>query len=55
MLLLFVGGVLNLAWVAVITLAVAMEKLAPRPQLARTVIGISLLFAAAWFGLDRLH
>ncbi len=51
MLLLFVGGVMNLAWVAAITVAVAVEKLAPQPQRARTAIGIGALLAAAWFGL----
>lgn len=51
MLLLFVGGVMNLAWVAVITVAVAIEKLAPQPQRARMAIGIGALLAAAWFGL----
>jgi predicted metal-binding membrane protein len=51
MLLLFVGGVMNLAWVAVITLAVATEKLTPWPQWARTAIGVGALLGAAWFGL----
>ena len=51
MLLLFVGGVMNLAWVVVITVVVAIEKLAPQPQRARTAIGIGALLAAAWFGL----
>jgi predicted metal-binding membrane protein len=51
MLLLFVGGVMNLTWVVAITLAVAIEKLAPRPQWARTAIGIGALLAAAWFAL----
>ena len=51
MLLLFVGGVMNLVWVAAITVAVAIEKFAPQPQRARTAIGIGALLAAAWFGL----
>lgn len=51
MLLLFVGGVMNLAWVAAISVAVAIEKLTPEPKLARTAIGIGALLAAAWFGL----
>jgi predicted metal-binding membrane protein len=51
MLLLFVGGVMNLAWVAIITVAVAAEKLVPKPQQARVLIGVATLFGAAWFGL----
>jgi predicted metal-binding membrane protein len=51
MLLLFVGGVMNLAWVAAITVAVTIEKLAPPAQSARTAIGIGALLAAAWFAL----
>lgn len=48
MLLLFAGGVMNLAWVAGITVAVTVEKLTPRPQLARTAIGVAALLAGVW-------
>ena len=51
MLLLFVGGVMNLAWVAVITIAVALEKLVPKPQQVRVLIGVAALVGAAWLGL----
>jgi predicted metal-binding membrane protein len=50
MLLLFVGGVMDLRWVAVLTLAVLVEKTASRPGVVRTVIA----FAALLAGLDVL-
>ena len=43
MLLLFVGGVMNLAWVAVLALVVLIEKLAPAWLRARTILGLSFL------------
>ena len=52
MLLLFAGGVMNLAWVAAISIAVTVEKLTPRPQRARTAIGIAALLAAGWLILS---
>jgi predicted metal-binding membrane protein len=48
MLLLFVGGVMNLAWVAALTLLVAAEKLAARPDLVRRVLGAAAIAAATW-------
>jgi predicted metal-binding membrane protein len=48
MLLLFAGGVMNLAWVAAITVAVAIEKLSIQPDCVRIGIGIAALCAAAW-------
>lgn len=47
MLLLFVGGVMDLRWVAVLTLAVLVEKVAPRPNLVRIAIGAAALVAGA--------
>lgn len=44
MLLLFVGGVMNLAWVAGLALLVAAEKLLPWPQL-RVALAITLVVA----------
>ena len=42
MLLLFVGGVMNIAWIAALALAVAAEKLLPYgPWIARA-IGLAL-------------
>jgi predicted metal-binding membrane protein len=50
MALLFVGGVMNLAWVGALAIAVAMEKLAPRGELLAGALGLVLLAA----GLVRL-
>jgi predicted metal-binding membrane protein len=48
MALLFVGGVMNLLWVAAITLAVLVEKLAPRGVWIARAIGTALVLAGAW-------
>jgi predicted metal-binding membrane protein len=45
MALLFVGGVMNLAWIAVLTLLVAAEKLLPQGRAIALVTGLALL---AW-------
>lgn len=45
MLLLFVGGVMNLAWIAGLTLVVLVEKLAPYGHMSRRITGALLL---AW-------
>ena len=47
MLLLFVGGVMNLVWIAALTLFVAVEKFAPFGAAAATVMGTVLI---AWGG-----
>ena len=47
MLLLFVGGVMNLLWVAVISAVVFVEKLLARGEWLRRAIGIAALTAAA--------
>jgi predicted metal-binding membrane protein len=47
MLLLFVGGVMNLVWIAALTLFVAVEKLAPFGKTAATAMGTVLI---AWGG-----
>jgi predicted metal-binding membrane protein len=43
MALLFVGGVMNLAWVAALSIAVALEKLLPGGERIATVLGIALV------------
>ena len=48
MLLLFVGGVMNLAWVAALTLAVAIEKMLPRGELIAKVLGAGLILAGVF-------
>ena len=50
MALLFVGGVMNLAWIALLTLMVAAEKLLPRGRIVAIVTGLACL---AW-GLAML-
>jgi predicted metal-binding membrane protein len=50
MALLFVGGVMNLAWVAALSIAVAIEKLAPHGERLAAALGLVLIGA----GLIRL-
>jgi predicted metal-binding membrane protein len=45
--LLFVGGVMNLAWVAVLALVVLIEKVAPFGGRAGVVAGAAALAAGA--------
>ena len=45
MLLLFVGGVMNLAWIAALSVAVAIEKLAPRGERLGAALGLGLIAA----------
>jgi predicted metal-binding membrane protein len=46
--LLFVGGVMNLLWVAAITLAVLAEKVAPRGGWIARATGIALVLGGVW-------
>jgi len=48
MALLFVGGVMNLAWIAALSIVVAVEKLSPRGERVATLLGLALLCAGAW-------
>ena len=50
MALLFVGGVMNLAWVAALSIAVAIEKMAPHGERLASILGLGLIAA----GLARL-
>jgi predicted metal-binding membrane protein len=43
MALLFVGGVMNLAWVAALSIAVSLEKLLPRGDRLAAALGIALI------------
>lgn len=45
MALLFVGGVMNLAWVAALSIAVAIEKLAQRGERLASALGLGLIAA----------
>jgi predicted metal-binding membrane protein len=43
MLLAFVGGVMNIAWIAALSFAVGIEKLAPRGELLGKLLGLALI------------
>jgi len=45
MALLFVGGVMNLAWIAALSIAVAIEKLAPQGERLAAFLGLGLIAA----------
>lgn len=45
MALLFVGGVMNLPWIAALSIVVAIEKLAPRGEKIAPVLGVLLIAA----------
>jgi predicted metal-binding membrane protein len=47
MALLFVGGVMNLLWIAALTLLVAIEKLAPKGDILAKVLGALMIAAGA--------
>jgi predicted metal-binding membrane protein len=47
MALLFVGGVMNLAWIAALSIVVAIEKMAPRGEQLAALLGIALIVAGA--------
>ena len=47
MALLFVGGVMNLLWIAALTLLVVMEKLAPKGELLAKALGALMIGAGA--------
>jgi predicted metal-binding membrane protein len=48
MALLFVGGVMNLAWIAALSIAVAIEKVAPGGERISTALGAALVAAGLW-------
>jgi predicted metal-binding membrane protein len=47
MLLLFVGGVMNLVWIAGLSVLVLAEKLMPQGERLRVLIGVLLMIAGA--------
>jgi predicted metal-binding membrane protein len=47
MALLFVGGVMNLLWIAALTVLVAMEKLAPKGEILAKALGALMIGAGA--------
>jgi predicted metal-binding membrane protein len=48
MALLFIGGVMNVLWIAVITIFVLLEKLVPAGRVISRVAGVGFLAAGAW-------
>lgn len=54
MLLLFVGGVMNLWWIAALTLFVLIEKVAPFGARGGRLSGLPLIAAGSWFLLRGL-
>jgi predicted metal-binding membrane protein len=48
MLLLFVAGVMNLAWVAALSALVLAEKVLPKAKLVIRVSGVALAAAGIW-------
>jgi predicted metal-binding membrane protein len=48
MLLLFVGGVMNLAWAAALAVLTMAEKLVPKGELLAQLVGVVLVIAGAW-------
>jgi predicted metal-binding membrane protein len=54
MALLFVGGVMNLVWIAAIAAFVLIEKLLPPGKLAERITGSAMILAAAAFMLKGL-
>jgi predicted metal-binding membrane protein len=48
MALLFVGGVMNLAWIVALSIAVAIEKLAPGGERVAAVLGVGLAGTGLW-------
>lgn len=55
MLLLFVGGVMNLLWIAAITAFVLMEKLAPAGARGGRLSGLALMTAGAWVLISQAN
>jgi predicted metal-binding membrane protein len=54
MALLFVGGVMNLVWIAALSIAVAIEKLAPHGDRLGRWLGGALIAAGAWHMLTLI-
>jgi predicted metal-binding membrane protein len=55
MLLLFVGGVMNLTWVLLLTIAVVAEKTLPAGELISKVIGVALILSAVYMGYSLVN
>jgi predicted metal-binding membrane protein len=49
MLLLFVGGVMSLAWIAGLALLVLLEKTVPHGHLLSRAVGVALTLLGGWW------
>ena len=54
MLLLFVGGVMNLFWIAALTLFVLLEKILPFPEKSSYISGALLILLGGFMGLNSV-
>ena len=54
MALLFVGGVMNLVWIAGLTLVVVAEQMLPAGALLSKLFGALMILAGLWLGLTGL-
>ena len=52
MALLFVGGVMNVLWIALLALLVLLEKLTPFGRWVARVAGVAFIAAGAWIVLS---
>jgi predicted metal-binding membrane protein len=55
MALLFVGGVMNVLWIAAIAILVLTEKVIPAGRVIARVAGAGFLAGGAWLALTTLH
>jgi len=51
MCLLFVGGVMNLLWIAIITLFILFEKVLPAGQVGGRMMGVVMILTGVGFAL----
>jgi predicted metal-binding membrane protein len=54
MLLLFVGGIMNLAWIALLALFVLLEKTVPAGHWLSRAAGVALLLTGGWWLLGPM-
>ena len=55
MVLLFVGGVMNLGWVAVIAGFVLLEKMIPAGEVVARLAGVALVGAGVWMMMSAVN
>jgi predicted metal-binding membrane protein len=55
MLLMFVGGLMNLLWMVVITAIILIEKVAPRGDIFAKTAGVVMAFAGIYLILQRIY